>query len=98
VSKPVSYARIFLKFSDLAQKINLTIKPGFVIWMIIVSVQLTPQYVGLQLKPIHNSHFSLDSQGKNNVFSFLSFGTAFNNYFFAQCQKIHSCVTKIVKL
>jgi hypothetical protein len=30
-----------------------------------------PQYVELQLVPIHNSQFSLDAPRKSNVFSFL---------------------------
>ena len=29
-----------------------------------------PQYVGLQLRPIHNSQFSLDTRRKRNVLSF----------------------------
>jgi hypothetical protein len=65
----VSYARIDLKLQLRRKKLILTIKPAFVIRMIMVSDCWKPQYVGLQPIPVHNSQVSIHPLRKNNFLS-----------------------------
>jgi len=55
----VGYARICLNPQFHLQKSILTTDPAFFIWMAVGFFELMPQYMELQLMPIHNSHFSV---------------------------------------
>ena len=67
--KAVSYTPIYLNAQFHVKKAMLTIKPALVIWIVIGSVSLTHQYVGLRLKSTDNPPFSFDMRRKSNILS-----------------------------
>jgi len=68
-ANPPEADRNWLNTQLQLKKSILTTKSTYVDWLGIGAVYLTPQYVGLRLKPIHNSQFSLAAHRKSNVLS-----------------------------